>query len=60
MEQDLQKEKETLKDLTMQWIDGWKTSPSQPFTIDRVARLYKQDERLSSFDTLGAESDGDS
>ncbi len=43
MEQERQQEQEILKKLTMQWIEGWKTSPSQPFTIDRVSYLYKQD-----------------
>ena len=54
MEQELQQEQGILKNSTRPWIEGWKTSPSQPFTIDRVARLYKHDDRLSSYDFGGA------
>ncbi|MEM8675912.1 MAG: nuclear transport factor 2 family protein [Cyanobacteria bacterium P01_G01_bin.67] len=53
MEQERQKEQKILKNLTRQWIEGWKTSSSQPFTIDPVSHLYKHDDRLSSYDFGG-------
>ena len=37
MEQERQKEQEILKNLTRQWIEGWKTSSSQPFIINQVS-----------------------
>lgn len=47
------KDEATLQEMTMQWINGWKTSPEQPFNINQVAYLYKQDDKLFSYDFGG-------
>ncbi|WP_299631986.1 nuclear transport factor 2 family protein [uncultured Roseobacter sp.] len=39
-----------LRQLTGAWVAGWSTSPDAPFSIDQIADLYVQDERLFSYD----------
>ena len=39
-----------LRERTLAWVAGWRTSPEEPFSIDRVADLYAQDESLFSYD----------
>lgn len=47
----------TLRQLTEVWVGGWSTSPEAPFSIDQIADLYVQDERLFSYD-FGRPHDG--
>lgn len=43
-------DRETLAELTFAWVAGWRTSPEEPFTIDRISHLYIKDHGLFSYD----------
>lgn len=50
-------DRDALERRTLAWVEGWRTNPEEPFTIERIADLYAQDERLFSYD-FGRPHDG--
>ena len=43
-------DEQILRRLTLEWVARWNTSPEKRFSIERIARLYRQDENLVSYD----------
>ncbi|MEM9013422.1 MAG: nuclear transport factor 2 family protein [Pseudomonadota bacterium] len=50
-------ERAALEASTLAWVAGWRTSPEARFTIEQIAHLYVQDDRLFSYD-FGRPHDG--
>lgn len=52
-----EEDRSRLSSLTEKWVEGWRTSPDQPFKIDQISDLYAKTNRLFSYD-FGRPHDG--
>ncbi len=43
-------DQDAIRERTLTWVASWRTSPEEPFDLDRVQHIYARDDTFSSFD----------
>ncbi len=54
---ELSQDEDTLRERTLTWVRGWRTSPEEPFSLEAFQGIYARDDSFSSFD-FGRPHDG--